>query len=274
MVQTTDPALHRGGDHLPRLKCEAMTAADQPDHQPIRASICMATYNGSRYIEEQLESILRELGPNDEIVIVDDASSDGTVERIRSFRDARIRLIEAASNQGYVKSFEQAALASRGDAIFLSDQDDVWVEGRLDAMLAALGSAAVVASNFDVLGGGDRPGIPLLQESDSARHRANLFGILVGYRAYYGCGMAFRREVLASFAPIPPYLRESHDLWLAILGNSAGSIRHLDGATLLRRIHDDNATPRGWRSMRVILAARVVLLRLMLEARRRLRATA
>nr|WP_256475742.1 glycosyltransferase [Pseudarthrobacter sp. HLT3-5] len=251
-----------------------MTAADQPDHQPIRASICMATYNGSRYIDEQLESILRELGPDDEIVIVDDASSDGTVDRIRSFTDARIRLIEAAANQGYVQSFEQAALASRGNAIFLSDQDDVWVEGRLDAMLEALESAAVVASNFDVLGGGDRPGIPLLQESDSARHRANLFGILVGYRAYYGCGMAFRREVLSSFAPIPPYLRESHDLWLAILGNSAGSIRHLGEATLLRRIHNDNATPRGWRSLSVMMAARVVLIRLMVEARRRLRASA
>ncbi|HJW00489.1 MAG TPA: glycosyltransferase family 2 protein [Arthrobacter sp.] len=251
-----------------------MTAADQPDHHPIRASICMATYNGSRYIEEQLESILRQLGPDDEVVIVDDASSDGTVDSIRSFGDARIRVIQATSNQGYVKSFEQAVLASRGDAIFLSDQDDVWVEGRLDAMLKALESAAVVASNFDVLGGGDRPAIPLLQESDSARHRANLFGILVGYRAYYGCGMAFRREVLSSFAPIPPYLRESHDLWLAILGNSAGSIRHLGKATLLRRIHDDNATPRGWRSLSMIVGARIVLLRLMAEARRRLRAAA
>lgn len=233
----------------------------------------MATYNGSRYIGEQLESILRQLGPDDELVIVDDASTDGTVDRIRAFEDRRVRLIQAAANQGYVKSFEQAALASRGRAVFLSDQDDVWVDGRLDAMLEALKSASVVASNFDVLGGGERPGIPLLQESDSTRHRANLFGILVGYRAYYGCGMAFRREVLSSFAPIPPYLGESHDLWLAILGNTAGSMRHLKGATLLRRIHEDNATPRGWRSLRVILAARVVLLRLMVEARRRLRAS-
>jgi hypothetical protein len=84
--------------------------------------------------------------------------------------------------------------------------------------------------------------------------------------------MAFRRDVLGSFAPIPEYLRESHDLWLAVLGNTAGSIQHLDGSTLLRRLHADNATPRGWRSLRVILHARVVLLKLMREARRRLRA--
>lgn len=242
--------------------------------KPFRASICMATYNGAQYVEEQLASILAQLGPEDEVVIVDDASTDETVARIRSLSDPRIRLIEAAANQGYVRSFEQAVLASRGSAIFLADQDDVWVEGRLEAMLAALENHAVVASNFDVLGGGQRPGIPRLRAGDSDRHRANLWGILVGYRAYYGCGMAFRREVLASFAPVPRYLTESHDLWLAILGNSAGSIGHLDRSTLLRRLHDTNATPRGWRSLRVILSARVVLLRLMAEARRRLRAAA
>jgi glycosyltransferase involved in cell wall biosynthesis len=246
----------------------------QQAEKPLRASICMATYNGAQYVEEQLASILAQLGPEDEVVIVDDASTDETVARIRSLSDPRIRLIEADANQGYVRSFEQAVLASRGSAIFLADQDDVWVEGRLEAMLAALENHAVVASNFDVLGGGQRPGIPRLRAADSNRHRANLWGILVGYRAYYGCGMAFRREVLSSFAPVPRYLTESHDLWLAILGNSAGSIGHLDRSTLLRRLHDTNATPRGWRSLRVILSARVVLLRLMAEARRRLRAAA
>lgn len=248
-----------------------MTAADEPEQVTIRASVCMATFNGSRYIGEQLESILRQLGPHDELVIVDDASTDDTVDQIRATEDRRIRLLHAATNQGYVKSFEQAALAALGGSVLLSDQDDVWVDGRLDAMLEALESTSVVASNFEVLGGGARPRIPMLRESDSNRNKANLFGILVGYRAYYGCGMAFRREVLASFVPIPPYLRESHDLWLAILGNTAGSMQHLSEATLLRRIHEDNATPRGWRSLRVILAARIVLLRLMVEARRRLR---
>ena len=173
-----------------------MKDQNQQAAAPLRASICMATYNGSQYVEEQLESILAQLGPEDEIVIVDDASTDDTVARIRRFADPRIRLIGADANQGYVRSFEQAVLASRGGAIFLADQDDVWMEGRLEAMLAALETHAVVASNFDVLGGGERPRIPRLRAADSGRHRANLWGILVGYRAYYGCGMAFRREVL------------------------------------------------------------------------------
>lgn len=236
----------------------------------IRASVCMATYKGARYVGEQLESILSQLGTEDEVVIVDDASPDDTVKKIMAFDDPRIRLIRADSNQGYVRSFQQAALASRGEFIFLADQDDVWIPGRLEHMLSALQVSAVVASNFDILGGGPRPAIPRLRSADGSRKLANLFGILVGYRAYYGCGMAFRRELLEAFAPMPSYLRESHDLWLAIIGNMAGSIVHLDEPTLLRRLHDENATPRGWRSLATITAARVVLLRLMVEARRRL----
>lgn len=235
----------------------------------VRASVCMASYNGAAFITEQVESILAQLGRRDELVIVDDASTDGTRELVRSFADPRIRLIEATTNQGYVRSFEQACRASSGASVLLADQDDVWTDGRLELILTALEGHQVVASNFDVLGGGPRPAIPRLRSSDTNRRAANLLGILVGYRAYYGCGMAFRREVLDMFAPVPPYLRESHDLWLAICGNVLGSIGHLDESTLLRRIHGDNATPRGWRSLPVILAARVVLIRLLLEAVRR-----
>jgi glycosyltransferase involved in cell wall biosynthesis len=229
----------------------------------------MASYNGAAFIAEQIDSILAQLGPQDELVIVDDASTDGTREVVRSFADPRIRLIEAAANQGYVRSFEQACRSSSGASILLADQDDVWTMGRLELMLAALERHEVVASNFDVLGGGPRPGIRPLRSSDSNRRAANLLGILVGYRAYYGCAMAFRREVLDMFTPVPPYLHESHDLWLAICGNVLGSMRHLDESTLLRRIHGGNATPQGWRSLSAILAARVVLVRLLLEAGRR-----
>lgn len=231
----------------------------------------MASYRGSQYIGDQIESIIKQLGPDDELIIVDDASPDNTVDIIRTFADPRIRLIQSPANQGYVKSFEQAAMASRGRYVLLTDQDDVWLPGRITALITALQSASVAASNFDVLGGGPRPNIPRLQSRDSARHAANLAGIMVGYRAYYGCGMGFRREMLPVFTPVPSYLRESHDLWLAICGNVAKSIAHLDEATLLRRIHDDNATPRTWRSLPVILRSRLMLLKCLFEARRRLK---
>lgn len=248
-----------------------MNDVTAPGGRKIRASVCMATYRGAAFVEEQIASILAELGANDELVIVDDASPDETADIVDKIEDGRIRLIRAASNRGYVRTFEEAVRISRGEYIFLSDQDDIWIPGRLELMLAALTKSQVVASNFDMLGGGPRPWIPRLRSSDSRRHLANLAGILVGYRAYYGCGMAFRREAAQLFTPIPPYVRESHDLWLAICGNIAGSMTHLDQSTIYRRLHEENQTPAGWRSLPKILSARVMLLRLIVEAFRRSR---
>ncbi|WP_426978695.1 glycosyltransferase [Pseudarthrobacter sp. O4] len=242
-----------------------------PDGRKIRVSVCMATYKGAAFVQEQVASILAELGADDELVIVDDASPDQTATIIAAIMDPRIRLVRAASNRGYVRTFEEAVRLSRGNFIFLSDQDDVWIPGRIELMLEALAESQVVASNFDMLGGGPRPWIPRLRSADSRRHLANLAGILVGYRAYYGCGMAFRRDAAKYFLPIPPYVRESHDLWLAVCGNVAGSISHLDESTICRRLHEENQTPAGWRSLPKILAARMMLLRLMVEALRRRR---
>ncbi|MDQ0240011.1 glycosyltransferase [Arthrobacter bambusae] len=248
-----------------------MNDSTTPDGQAIRVSVCLAAYKGSRFIEEQIASILGDLGPDDELVVVDDASPDDTAEIVKGIRDPRIRLVGASVNKGYVRTFEQAVKMSRGEFIMLSDQDDVWIPGRVDIMLDALADHKIVAGNFDVLGGGPRPWIPRLRASDSGRHLANLFAILIGYRAYYGCAMGIRRDALSYFVPIPSYVNESHDLWLAICGNVARSIRHLDESTVLRRLHDDNQTPAGWRSLVKIIKARMMIARLMFEALRRVR---
>lgn len=254
-----------------QLVSYAMTSENPPSPAAPRISVCMASYRGAHYVRDQISSILKELGPHDELVIVDDASPDNTVDVIREFTDPRIRLIQNARNAGYVRTFEKAITASRGQFIFLSDQDDVWVPGRVENMLEGLRRSAMVATNFAMLGGGPRPWIPPLRTMMDSRRVANLFGIMVGYRAYYGCGMAFRRELIPVLTPIPPYVRESHDLWFAICGNLAQSIAHLEAPSLLRRLHEHNETPAGFRSVRRILAARLMLARLLLEASRRLR---
>lgn len=248
------------------MKSESMNAenVNRPHH--VRVSVCMATYKGAEFVVEQIESILAQLGAADELVIVDDASPDRTVETVNAIADSRIRLIESSNNRGYVKAFSQAVCESRGDFVFLADQDDVWLPGRLDIMLSALNEGDVVASNFGVLGGGDRGSVPVLRGVDSTHHWRNIAGIVVGYRPYYGCGMAMTRAQAEIFAPIPDFLSESHDLWLALCGNVRGSMVHLNEPTLLRRLHDNNVTPRGWRSLSVIVKARVMILRALTEA--------
>jgi glycosyltransferase involved in cell wall biosynthesis len=229
----------------------------------------MAAYRGEKFIREQLASILEQLGAEDEVVVVDDCSPDGTAAIVEGVGDPRVRLLRHGANRGYVRAFETAMLASRGQYVFLSDQDDVWIPGRVEAMLAALDTHHFVASNFAMHGDASRPWIPRLDPGMDGRTVANLLGILVGYRAYYGCGMAFRREALRLVLPIPSYVRESHDLWLAICGSVDRSLAHLATDTLERRVHGENQTPAGFRSLPKILAARIMFVRLIAEAVRR-----
>ncbi|MDO9397300.1 MAG: glycosyltransferase, partial [Herbiconiux sp.] len=122
----------------------------------VRASVCMATYRGAAYVAEQIESIVAQLGPDDELVIVDDCSPDDTVATIIATVDrlgeSRVLLTRTDENVGYVRAFEAAIRRSRGRFVFLSDQDDVWTPGRHEAMIAGLSRALVVAGNHSILG--------------------------------------------------------------------------------------------------------------------------
>lgn len=244
----------------------------------VRASVCMATYKGAAYVAEQIESIVAQLGPDDELVIVDDCSPDDTVaviiETVARLGESRVFLTRTDSNGGYVRAFAAAITRARGRYVFLADQDDVWTPGRHEAMIAGLARSLVVAGNHSILGrDGARLWYPPLRERTSRRHLLNLFAILIGYRPYFGCAMGFRREAIANgILPIPEYLHESHDVWIAITGNVRRSIRHLDEVVVERRLHDSNQTPLGIRGLGTILAARRMFLRLIAEAARRSRA--
>lgn len=243
-------------------------------HRP-RISVCMATWNGSRFVREQLTSILEQLGSEDEVIVVDDASSDDTVQVIQSIYDPRIRMITHQKNCGYVRAFEEALYKATGEYLFLSDQDDVWVPGRVDVMVTALVTHQVVASNLATLNGPDRiPGPFFIKDwrvhsSGSERHVWNLLMLLAGLQSYWGCAMAVRRDALDYLLPFPTFLQETHDQWIGLCGNMAGSISHLDDRTVLRRYHGDNVTPPQPRGILPALKSRVTLVRCMAAARRR-----
>jgi len=102
-----------------------------------RVSVCLALYNGEKFIREQIESILSELGQFDEIIVSDDASTDSSCFIVQSINDPRITLVSNKKNIGLVKNFEKVLSLAKGELIFLSDQDDIWVKGKVQKVLAA-----------------------------------------------------------------------------------------------------------------------------------------
>lgn len=179
-------------------------------------SVAVVTYNGETHIAEQLDSILRNLGKNDEVVISDDGSGDCTRDILEQYRekDARIRVLDGPG-QGVIANVEYALKHCQGDYIFLSDQDDVWMPDKVkkvmdvfekkSAMLVVHDARVTDASCQEVL-------IPSFFE-----YRKSGKGALknIYKNTYIGCCMAFRREVLDVVCPIPKNVH-MHDQWIGV----------------------------------------------------------
>jgi glycosyltransferase involved in cell wall biosynthesis len=119
-----------------------------------KISVCIATYNGEKYIRQQLGSILCQIGESDEIIISDDSSSDRTVEIIKTFDDKRIRLLENNRFHSPAYNFENALEKATGDIIFLSDQADIWLEvmvGLLQQYDLVVSDCIIINENEDIL---------------------------------------------------------------------------------------------------------------------------
>jgi glycosyltransferase involved in cell wall biosynthesis len=232
-----------------------------------QVSVALATYNGTRWLLPQLRSIAEQLLPDDEIVIVDDGSTDGTVSLIEAQREPRVRLLRNPSNAGVRASFERALAACRGEFVFLADQDDVWLPGKREALVSALRAGAVLAiSDATVIDGEGRE----IEPSFMARRggfRGSLAATLVKNR-YLGCAMAFRRELLDEVLPIPPSV-PMHDMWIGALAALRGRVAYVEQPLMQYRRHGGNVSPERRAGIGQMLAWRWRLLTLV--AARRLR---
>lgn len=207
-------------------------------------SVCMATYNGEAYITEQLASILNQLKYDDEIIISDDCSNDQTRVIIKSFKDDRITLIENKHQCGVIRNFEKALQASRGDYIFLCDQDDVWMENKVEVFLQYLqkydlvqSDAVIVDSNLRTL------------HSSFFKLMGSKKGLLrnIFKNNYIGCNMAFKRKVLVTALPFPVHI-PMHDLWLGIVGELFFKTFYIPQQLLYYRRHNTNVSQTGAKS--------------------------
>ena len=209
-------------------------------------SVCIATYNGERFIIEQLDSILKQLGKNDEVIIVDDCSDDNTVTSILNIEDPRIKLVTNNKNLGVNLSFELAIKIAKKSIVLLADQDDIWIDGRLSLILDTFckNNVYLVSGNsiyIDNQGREMQPLIGNLKRADSNKRLKNIFNILYGRASYYGCTMAFTKEIKELILPFPKIV-ESHDLWIAKCAIMAKKNLHIEDPILYRRIHGENAS--------------------------------
>ena len=169
----------------------------------LSVSVCMATYNGQMFLGEQIDSILSELGESDELIIVDDSSDDGTFELLLCYaaKDTRISVHKNPFNLGVVKTFERSLFFAKNEIIFLADQDDIWMPGRvkscLDVFESKLDVSGVVV-NAEILAFHDRTGRRFY--SQGSEPTFTLVSQLYKNRII-GCCFAFRRTVLEVALP-------------------------------------------------------------------------
>ena len=223
-------------------------------------SVCMATYNGAAHFREQLDSILGQLLPHDELVIVDDCSSDTTLELLSTMSDARMKVHVNEVNLGVVRSFEKALGLASSELIFLSDQDDIWMPQKVERCVASLSSGmTLVISDAYILA----DDVVTLDTFYGFRRSGP--GLLRNYfkNSFIGCCLAFRRDLLNIALPFPTGI-PMHDAWLGIMASAVGQVEFLPERLILYRRHANNVTSMKRSRLGVIAASRFQFLRAIL----------
>jgi glycosyltransferase involved in cell wall biosynthesis len=231
----------------------------------------MAVYNGRKFLSEQIQSVLSQLNGDDELIIVDDASTDGGIASLEALDAQNVRLFTNPRNMGALQTFERGLALARHGIVFLSDQDDIWLPGKRAAFVEAFeGDSAVclVISDAEVI---DEEGKVIAASFMAARggFDGSLLGTLCRSR-YLGCAMAVRRRVLDAALPIPRSV-PMHDMWLGVIGTATGRVAYLPTPYLRYRRHGNNLSRDRssslvrllrWRgSLLSMLACRLVSLR-------------
>ena len=239
----------------------------------MKISVAMAYYNGGTYIEEQMESILSQLGERDEVVVSVDGATDGSKSLLLKMSDAdnRVRVIKGPG-KGVVKNFENAIRHCNGDIIYLSDQDDIWRPGKVERVNDAFLNPRVMAvlHNAEII---DERGIPTGAPGLFAV-RGSQAGIVKNFikNSYVGCCMAFRKELISVICPIPKEMY-MHDYWIGTAAEYMGEVCLLDEPLIGYRRHSSNVTQMTHGSIGFMIKKRLDILRCLGLLKRRVKET-
>lgn len=207
-------------------------------------SVCLASHNGEMFIGQQIQSILCQLGPHDELVVSDDASSDHTLEIIKKLNDNRIRVINHTvpldvPPQFYpTLNFENALKESRGEYIFLSDQDDVWLPNKVAIMMEYLKKYPYVISDCYITDE-ELNIVSDTRFTPESNITKNKYLAFIKSTPYQGSCAAFRREVLDKAMPFPKSI-QSHDRWIGFVAAFYFSVKIIPDRLIYYRRHSES----------------------------------
>ncbi len=221
-----------------------------------KVSVAMCTYNGQRFLDQQLQSFLDQTVQPDELVVCDDVSSDDSIAMVEAFAARApfaVKLFRNAQNLGYIRNFEQAIAQCTGDLVLLCDQDDVWDRRKIEILrevFVAEPEVGLVLHDFvRVTAEGapydlseDRYGAHQLlgrEMPDEVRVHGIRAFMQPSPRAWCGCMMAFRRKWTDVLLPIYP--GKGHDDWILKLLGPLTEVRFVGEPLIQYRIHSTNA---------------------------------
>lgn len=204
-------------------------------------SIALCTYNGEKYLVEQLDSLIAQTYNNLEIIVVDDASTDNTFAILQGYaaRYPQFKLYQNQTNLGFVKNFEHAATLCMGELIALCDQDDIWLPEKIELQVNALGAHIFIYHDSEFI---YEDGSPMHKKVSD---RMNLYRggqpeVFLFFNCVSGHSILMRRELLAEALP----LKETyfHDWWLAYVATNLGTIDFIPQCLVKYRQHNNSDT--------------------------------
>jgi glycosyltransferase involved in cell wall biosynthesis len=208
----------------------------------MKVSVAMATYNGEKYLEQQIDSILSQLGKDDELIISDDHSSDRTLTIIERYlkEDTRVKLF-MNEEKGVTSNFENAIKRTQNEIIFLSDQDDIWKPEKVKTVkeyYVKNPTIQMIMSDITVVDNQLNTTIESFYE-----FRGSRAGVLKNIikNSYIGCAMSFRKELKTKILPIPRNV-PMHDMWIGLVADMYKSALLIPEKLIYYRRHDATVT--------------------------------
>ncbi len=209
--------------------------------KPETISVIMCTYNGAEFINEQIDSIINQVEKIDELLIIDDLSTDNTIQKLHAWQNKYpqlIKVIENKENLGYNKNFEKALQLASGTLIAIADQDDIWLPEKVKKLTNCFTNPQVMLAHCRSV---------RLQNGELLYSRAKLHHHFTGndsrqfffFNHVMGHDIMLRKSLINKALPIPTGVY--YDWWLAVQATCNGTIKGVDEYLTKHRIHNTNS---------------------------------